>query len=717
MELPGFAFFVAGLVVSSTTTILLFHLFDISKRKRSDNLVERSSPTQKLASNLSENDAAKPASAVMHAKSDSNSPKSTSTSNCPNRIEEENVRALSSEYTRRGQLWSRHASWHLPRAPRMEASRQQFESYYLGTQGLDRVLSILQKYDVDMYTGFLPSKDPLQRLPYARYHIWEDLADDLPKLLGARSGQARDPLSQLPVLRTDKLITDAELRRAHLLLCLFAHAYVWGGPSPIDRIPEGIAKPLCEVSDRLHIPPVLGHPSIVLYNWRRLDAKGDICMENLATLNNFFDGRDESWFYLITVEIEAYGAPAIVPIMLAMDSIQRFNDEEASRRSIFDGQAANVKSHGQKYTLSQRSHSEEAGTCDSDGDNDEVIYTNEALVGTLNRWRVAAFVVAQLQHVKRATDAMTQSILNMREGCHPFIFYHRVRPFLSAWKHNPAMPKGVIYEGVSDVPKQFYGGSAAQSSLLPFLDIALGVTHDSNKSRDFLLAMRDYMLLPHREFLEYLESIANLRQFVQTQVADLESEVAKDLTAEERELLQQLRDAYDDTVKALQQFRSGHINLVAEYIIAQQRHGMPKGGSLEGSAGGRGTGGTELMSFLKPIRDDVVNKILKDEERAQAVVTTKDSEENANAVSTVEVLRQKTVATASLLNDTQVSTEPASGTNPVSTSNAANASNSMAPNKDVYYKDNGRFEDIDLFRNSNLANAAPSIFVNNNADS
>lgn len=86
----------------------------------------------------------------------------------------------------------------------------------------------------------------------------------------------------------------------------------------------------------------------------------------------------------------------------------------------------------------------------------------------------------------------------------------------------------------------------------------------------------------------------------------------------------------------------------------------------------------------------MLHRILKDEERAQAVVTTKDSEENANAVSTVEVLRQKTVATASLLNDTQVSTEPASGTNPVSTSNAANASNSMAPNKDVYYKDNGR---------------------------
>ena len=44
---------------------------------------------------------------------------------------------------------------------------------------------------------------------------------------------------------------------------------------------------------------------------------------------------------------------------------------------------------------------------------------------------------------------MCDSLGAMREGCHPFIFYHRVRPFLSAWKHNPTLPNGVIYEGVS----------------------------------------------------------------------------------------------------------------------------------------------------------------------------------------------------------------------------------------------------------------------------
>lgn len=68
-------------------------------------------------------------------------------------------------------------------------------------------------------------------------------------------------------------MTDEELRRAHLLLCLFAHAYVWGGVDPIDEIPEGIAVPLWQVSQKLGIPPVLGHPSIVLYNWRRLDTE------------------------------------------------------------------------------------------------------------------------------------------------------------------------------------------------------------------------------------------------------------------------------------------------------------------------------------------------------------------------------------------------------------------------------------------------------------
>ena len=44
--------------------------------------------------------------------------------------------------------------------------------------------------------------------------------------------------------------------------------------------------------------------------------------------------------------------------------------------------------------------------------------------------------------------------------------------------------------------------------------LGLGVSHESIKSQDFLLAMRDYMPLKHREFLKYLETVACVREYI-----------------------------------------------------------------------------------------------------------------------------------------------------------------------------------------------------------
>ena len=556
------------------------------------------------------------------------------------RIEEEVAKKKSSEITRRGTLWSKHASWYLPSAirdhNRIKALNYNY-NYNTMSQGLEHVEEVLKKYDVDSNTGFLPKNDPLQRLPCARYHLWEDLGDDLPKLLGARLGQARDPIKQLPILATNKLTTDAELRRAHLLLCLFAHAYVWGGPHPIDEIPEGIAVPLWEVSNRLGIPPVLGHPSIVLYNWRRLDLEGEICMENLSTLNNFFDGRDESWFYLITVEVEARGAASIIPVMLSIDAIQRYREEaEVYVKSISRRRSNSGKHNDESFT----------GTGDDafgddrrellaiDQDYDHTLSYESALVGELTEGRVAKYVMVQLKKIAVSIQGMCDSLNSMREGCHPFIFYHRVRPFLSGWKHNPTLAKGVLYRGVSDERQQFYGGSAAQSSMLPFLDISLGVDHSNIKSQEFLLSMRAYMPRLHREFLTYIESVACIRNFV--------IDVTNNSVGDEKPWSQALKASYDECIAKLSTFRTTHIALVAEYIMSQQTGKNHKSAdNLESSAGGKGTGGTDLMSFLKPIRDNCRQAVLEPSEDIAPTCSNSQTTTNDNdALSSTETYRK-----------------------------------------------------------------------------
>lgn len=403
---------------------------------------------------------------------------------------------------------------------------------------------------------------------------------------------------------------------------------------------------------------------------------------------------------------------------------------------------------------------------------------NRALIGELVLTRVARYVTHQLNKVAAAIKGTCLSIESMREGCHPFIFYHRVRPFLSGWKDNPILPDGVIYQGVNnDVPMKFFGGSAAQSALLPFLDICLGISHSNTKSQEFLLVMRQYMNRIHREFLEYIQTVACLRQFVDSHVqpeSEAESTAAtggsraeqgmphdeerednlfspispfpikprvtrhRRETALDEETRNLLRDTYNDCIVNLQRFRSSHINIVAEYIIAQQRLGstsaldlnnptvkntqesvskdsdrtddnpndvatksnsVNKG--LSNSAGGKGTGGTELMSFLKPIRDNVRDSMFPEDGSETAAA------ESAQADQGDLKAPLRAFSYVSNQSNSQSHRLPPLTTPPVAAqlnldldapADVAGAGSTAALSSEPYHKDNAGIEDIDLYR-------------------
>jgi len=439
----------------------------------------------------------------------------------------------------------------------------------------------LADYGISPTHGFLPDTLPLTRLPDPYYNKWEAIAANLQALI--LSKRLRGVVDRLPVLSTIGLEHDAEWRRAYSLLSFMAHGYIWGGDSPSDRLPPSIAVPLLKVSRHLEVPPVATYAALCLWNFKPLFVDEDIDnLENLATLNTFTGSLDESWFYLVSVAMEARGAP-IIPLMLTAIGAARQDDASTVTQSL------------------------------------------------------AAFA--------ERLDDLTNLLLRMHESCDPTIFYNRIRPFLAGSKNmaEAGLPNGVIYEDGSGTEeyRQYAGGSNAQSSLFQFFDIVLGIEHwptGEKRGRDavpkereghapvpkhnFIMEMRRYMPGPHARFLGDVQAVANIRDYV-----------------EKHRDNRPLCLAFDACLSTLAALRDKHIAIVARYIVVPSREvrarsrsrspeatrrklnlatasRQPQGIAYDARAGGtqqeatqkrnnlKGTGGTALITFLKQARDE-----------------------------------------------------------------------------------------------------------------
>lgn len=329
------------------------------------------------------------------------------------------------------------------------------------------------------------------------------------------------------ILRTMKELDPSSLKnkpqkeRAMMLLSYLGHAYVWGEKQPPDALPEVIAVPWHKVATELGRPPVLSYASYALSNWRRLDASGPIACGNIVLLQNFLAGIDEEWFILIHVDIEARAAQAVSEIPNALNA------------------------------------------CDSqDGD---------ALSKCLG-------------NIGDALEKMNQVMDRMPEHCDPYCYYNRVRPYIHGWKDNPALPSGLLYQGVTQYqgqPQFFRGETGAQSAIVPALDALLGVGHKDDPLLHYLREMREYMPPAHRRFVEDIERTGSVRDFAKRAAAGNSV----------------LRDNYNRCVKLLHRFRNTHLQYASSYIDQQKQTSANNPTKV-------GTGGTPFMVYLQKHRDE-----------------------------------------------------------------------------------------------------------------
>ncbi len=380
----------------------------------------------------------------------------------------------------------------------------------------------LHSFEADGARGFLPKPDPLDRLP-EEFSPWEEIGRELPKLL--LTGKVRSFVTQLPLLDAASLGDDRERERAMVILSFLGHAYVWGEKDTVESLPPSLAAPWHRVALMLGRPPVLSYASYALDNWRRIDSKGPIELGNIALLQNFLGGQDEEWFVLIHVAIEAAAAPALGAIVAAQLAV-------------------------------------------ANGD-----------------WQRVA---DQLAVIVQAIEAMNQILLRMPERCDPYIYFNRVRPYIHGWANQPSLPSGIVYESVEEYggrPQKFRGETGAQSSIIPVLDAALGLTHADDMLRSYLIEMRDYMPPKHRAFIEAVESGPSLREFI-----------LRHGTAQPT-----LREVYNAALDGVSSFRSTHLEYAHRYIVKQSRGGARNPNAI-------GTGGTPFVPYLTKHRDETKSR-------------------------------------------------------------------------------------------------------------
>lgn len=393
----------------------------------------------------------------------------------------------------------------------------------------------IEDYDVTADRGFLTPYNMDEVTLPAIFAPIQEAGQKLSDYMSA--GRVHVFLEQLPEIDIDPYLDemdDAQLRLLMVHYSFIVQTYVWGEEKTPQVLPRNLAVPYCKLADKIGQYPLLPYSSYTLDNWVKLDKEGDICLENIAVIQNFLDGMDENWFIMIHIEIEAKAGRALAAIPSVLAAVDK---------------------------------------------------------------KDVAGAVAGMREIKESWDKINPVFDRMVDRCDPYIYYHRVRPYIHGWKGNPALPEGLVYEGVEKYagkPQAFRGQTGSQSSIVPTMDALLGIVHENDPLREYLDELHAYRPPKHRAFIEEVQKRSKLRNFVQEAGSE------------------DLQELYDACINHVQKFRTKHLEYAASYINRQAK-------DRDGNPVDIGTGGTPFMKYLKKHRDESRDHFLSEKEKGDSV--------------------------------------------------------------------------------------------------
>ena len=347
----------------------------------------------------------------------------------------------------------------------------------------------------------------------------EDAAAMLPALIS--TGRLRHWLHALPIPDVPAFLETASEEQINVAMVRYSflvQAYVWGESAAPGALPANLAIPYVALCDAMGLEPVMNYAAYVLDNWFLIDKSGPIALGNIAMDQHFAGGQDESWFVLVHVAIEAEAGRALA---LGVDLVRAADAGDATA------------------------------------------------------------VEAMLIEMNQVWDRINAIFDRMIERCDPYVYFNRVRPYINGWKNNPALPDGLIYEGVAKFggkPRALRGQTGSQSSIVPAMDALYQVEHTNDELREFLAELHHYRPLKHRAFIEDMQAASHLREFARGQHSSL-------------------KDAFNACVEQVARFRTRHLEYAASYINKQAS-------TEAGNDPDVGTGGTPFMKYLKKHRDE-----------------------------------------------------------------------------------------------------------------